>query len=69
LPEVFDLLKKKGLKVVTLEEAQSDPAYADDPDIALKDGGSLVDQMMVAKKIQFPQITPKPYKELDAICR
>lgn len=69
LPEVFDLLKKKGLKVVTLEEAESDPAYASDPDLGLKDGGSLVDQMMVAKKIAFPEVTPKPYKELEAICK
>jgi len=69
LPEVLELLKKKGLKVVTLEEAEGDPAYADDPDIGLKEGGSLVDQMMVVKKIPFPKVEPKPYKELDAICR
>jgi peptidoglycan/xylan/chitin deacetylase (PgdA/CDA1 family) len=69
LPEVFDLLKKKGLKLVTLEEAESDSAYADDPDLGLKDGGSLVDQMMVVKKIPFPKVEPKPYKELDAVCR
>ena len=63
------LLKKKGLQVVTLEEAESDPAYAIDPDLGLKGGGSLVDQMMVAKKIAFPEVTPKPYKELEAICK
>jgi len=69
LPEVLDLLKKKGLKLVTLEEAESDPAYASDPDIGLKDGGSLVDQMMEAKKIPFPKFEPKPYKELAEICK
>jgi hypothetical protein len=52
-----------------LEEAESDPAHADDPDLGLKDCGSLVDQMMVAKKIPFPKVEPKPYKELDAVCR
>ncbi len=69
LPEVFDLLKSKGLRVVTLEEAESDAVYGGDPDVGLKDGGSLVDQMMVAKKTAFPEVTPKPYKELEAICK
>jgi peptidoglycan-N-acetylglucosamine deacetylase len=69
LPDVLDLLKRKGLKLVTLEEAESDPAYKDDPDIGLKDGGSLVDQMMEVKKIPFPKVELKPYKELEAVCR
>ncbi len=69
LPDVLDLLKKKGLRLVTLEEAESDPAYASDPDVGSKYGGSLVDQMMEAKKIPFPQVEPKPYKELKEICQ
>ncbi len=69
LPDVFDLLRKKGFKLVTLQEAESDPAYTSDPDIGLKDGGSLLDQMMEAKQIPFPQVPPKPYKELKDICR
>ena len=28
LPDALDLLQKKGFKLVTLEEAESDPAYA-----------------------------------------
>jgi hypothetical protein len=69
LPDVFDLLKKKGFKLVTLQEAESDPAYASDPDVGLKNGGSLLDQMMEGKEIPFPEVPPKPYKELKAICR
>ena len=69
LPEMFDLLKKKGLKLVTLEEAESDPVYEQDPDVGAKDGGSLTDLMLIAKGMNFPPVEEKPYKKLNDICR
>jgi len=36
--------------------------------VALKDGGTLLDQMMEAKHIKFPQ-NEKPYEQLNALCR
>ena len=33
--ELLDLLEKRGFELVTLQEAQSDPAYAIDPDLAI----------------------------------
>ena len=68
LPQLLDFLKKKGFKFVTLGEAEKDPAYRIDPDVALKDGGTLLDQMMEAKHIKFPQ-NEKPYEQLNAVCR
>lgn len=69
LPAALDLLKKKGFKLVTLEEAQSDPAYESDPDAGMKDAGSLLDQMMLVKGLKDPPFTPKPYKELEDVCK
>ncbi len=69
LPQLLDLLKQKGFKLVTLEEAESDPAYENNPDMPLKYGGSLLEQMMEAKHLKVPPVTPKPMKELAAICR
>ena len=69
LPQLLDLLKQKGFKLVTLEEAESDAAYAINPDMPLKYGGNLLDQMMEAKHLKAPPATPKPMKELDAVCR
>ena len=69
LPEMFDLLKTKGLKIVTLEEAESDPVYSQDPDVGVKDGGSLTDLMLISKGMKFPEVEPKPYKELEEICK
>ncbi|HZD33377.1 MAG TPA: polysaccharide deacetylase family protein [Candidatus Angelobacter sp.] len=69
LPQLLDLLKQKGFRLVTLEEAESDPAYQTNPNAGLKYGGSLLEQMMEAKHLPFPQVPPKPMKELDAACR
>jgi peptidoglycan-N-acetylglucosamine deacetylase len=68
LPQLLDFMKKQGFTFVTLGEAEKDPAYRTDPDMALKDGGTLLDQMMEAKHINFPQ-NEKPYDRLNAICR
>jgi peptidoglycan/xylan/chitin deacetylase (PgdA/CDA1 family) len=69
LPDALDLLKKKGFKLVTLEEAQSDAAYESDPDAGLHDAGTLLDQMMQVKGIKYPEHAEKPYKEIESVCQ
>jgi peptidoglycan-N-acetylglucosamine deacetylase len=69
LPEALDLLAKKGFKLVTLEEAESDPVYQGDPDVGSQYGGTLLELWIDAKKIRFPPVTAKPYKDLQEICR
>ena len=69
LPDALDLLEKKGFKLVTLEEAESDPAYATDPDAGSKYGGTLLEQWMYARKIKYPAVADKPYQEVREICK
>jgi peptidoglycan/xylan/chitin deacetylase (PgdA/CDA1 family) len=69
LPEALDLLKTKGFKLVTLEEAESDPAYQGDPDAGLHDAGTLLDQWMQVKQIKYPEHAEKPYKEIENVCQ
>src|ERR1022692_424587 len=69
LPEALDLLRKKGFKLVTLEEAESDAAYEGDPDVDLHDAGTLLDQWMQVKQIKYPEHAEKPYKEIESVCR
>jgi len=69
MPDALDLLKKKGFKLVTLEEAESDPAYQSDPDVGLHDAGTLLDQMMQVKQLKYPDHVDKPYKEVQSICQ
>jgi peptidoglycan/xylan/chitin deacetylase (PgdA/CDA1 family) len=69
LPDLFALLKKHGYELVTLEEAQSDPVYAQDPDIAMPGGGTLIEHEVAKRGLKWPAITPKPLDRLDATCR
>ncbi len=69
LPDALDLLEKKGFKPVTLEEAESDPLYEGDPDVGSKYGGTLLELWMEAKKVKFPPVMEKPYKQLQEICK
>jgi peptidoglycan/xylan/chitin deacetylase (PgdA/CDA1 family) len=69
LPQLLDLLQQKGLHLITLEEAENDPAYQTDPDAASRYGGALLEQWMDAKKLTYPKFQDKPYKQLGDICR
>jgi len=69
LPDLLDLLHAKGFEFVTLEQAQSDPAYTSDPDAASKYGGTLLEQWMDARALAYPKVAPKPQKELESACR
>jgi len=69
LPDVFDLLQKKGFTLVTLEEAESDSVYVGDPDVGSKYGGTMLELWMEAKKIKFPAVMEKPYQQLREICK
>jgi lysophospholipase L1-like esterase len=69
LPKLLDLLKQRGFKLVTLQEAESDPAYAIDPDLPSETSGTLLDQMAAARHIARPQRSPSPSAKLEGLCR
>lgn len=69
LPDALDLLEKKGFTFSTLEEVESDPVYLGDPDVGSKYGGTFLELWIEAKKIKFPPVMPKPYRELEQICK
>jgi peptidoglycan-N-acetylglucosamine deacetylase len=69
LPDVLTLLQQKGFELVTLEEAEKDPAYESDPDAPSRYDGTLLEQWMEARKIKYPPVPAKPYKELENVCR
>ena len=69
LPDLFALLKKQGYEIVTLEEAQSDPVYAEDPDFAVPGGGTLIEHVVAKRGLEWPAVTPKPLEALAASCR
>jgi peptidoglycan/xylan/chitin deacetylase (PgdA/CDA1 family) len=68
LPKLLDLLKEKNFKLITLQEAESDPAYATDAPLGANWGGTFLQQMMRVKHLEFPP-TEDRLSKLDAICR
>jgi peptidoglycan-N-acetylglucosamine deacetylase len=69
LPSLFELLQKKGFELTTLEDAQSDPAYASDPQYVHTNTGTLLEQHLDKNGTKYPAVPRKPRKELDVICR
>jgi peptidoglycan-N-acetylglucosamine deacetylase len=70
LPDLFKVLKEENFEIVTLEEAQQDPAYDYDPDIGEPRGGTLVELGMQAKNIPWPAGAPKfDRQRLTTICQ
>jgi peptidoglycan-N-acetylglucosamine deacetylase len=69
LPDLFKLLEREGYRIVTLEQAQSDPIYESDPDVADPRGGTLTELMMQARGTPWPPgLGDKPRERLAAIC-
>jgi peptidoglycan/xylan/chitin deacetylase (PgdA/CDA1 family) len=68
LPDLLALYRAKGFSFISLAEAQQDPAYRDDPDVAAKDGGALLELMAQRRKLKFPP-NSKPYRELENTCK
>jgi len=69
LPQLLELLKQRNFKLITLQEAESDPAYASDADLPGDWGGTFLDQMLRAKHIPDPRHSEDRLGKLDAICR
>jgi peptidoglycan/xylan/chitin deacetylase (PgdA/CDA1 family) len=70
LPDLLALFEREGFDIVTLEEAQADPAYQSDPDVAAPNGGTLTELMMQAKGIAWPEdLADKPREKLQSLCR
>jgi peptidoglycan/xylan/chitin deacetylase (PgdA/CDA1 family) len=69
LPQLLELLKQRGFKLVTLPEAESDPAYTSDPDLPSNWGGTFLQQMMSAKHMSVPPSSEDPSAKLGALCR
>lgn len=67
LPELIKLYRSRGFSFVSLREAEKDPAYSDDADIAPA-GGTELDQLAAKRKLPIPP-QHNYSKELDSLCR
>src|SRR5260370_2300524 len=54
LPQLIDLLKQRGFKLVSLQQAERDPAYRSDPVIDLQRRATLLNQLVEPSHLQIP---------------
>lgn len=69
LPRLLELLDAMGFRRISLEEADSDPAYRTDWDVATERGKTLLEQGVKAKGLAAPPVEEKPLERLRKICR
>jgi peptidoglycan/xylan/chitin deacetylase (PgdA/CDA1 family) len=69
LPKLLDLLKQRGFRLITLDDAESDPAYRTDPDLAFRGGGTLLELMMSARHLKYPAREKSPPPALESVCK
>lgn len=67
LPELIALYRSHGFTFVSLPEAEKDPAYSDDADIAPA-GGTELDQLAIKRKLPVPP-QHNYSKQLESICQ
>ena len=68
-PELVNMLRTQGFQFASLPDVEKDPAYALDPDAALKYGGTLPDQFMDSRHLPYPAFKPKPFEKLKSLCQ
>ena len=69
LPELVNMLRAQGFQFASLPDVEKDPAYALDPDAALKYGGTLPDQFMDSRHLRYPAFKAKPFDKLKYLCQ
>lgn len=69
LPQLLELLKQRGFTLVTLAQAESDPAYSMHPDPPDHWNGTFLEQMMRARHLAMPKDSTDWFSKLDAVCR
>ncbi len=69
LPHLLDLLKERGFTLITLPEAEADPAYSIHPDLPGNWGGTFLEQSMRARHLPLPKNSDVQLTKLDAVCQ
>ena len=69
LRRLFEILEANGFALTTLEEAQADAAYAEDPDWPAAVGITLLQQMAAAKSLKLDAAPDDALARLSALCR
>jgi len=67
-PRLLELLDRQGVRLISLAEAQSDPAYAMHPDLPSNWSGTYLDQVLRARRLMPPPQSTVSLDGLDQVC-
>ena len=71
LPKLLDMYQKRGVKLISLPDAESDPAYKDSADPQIGFGGVLLEKKLAEKGLSVPVFANKndDYYKLAGLCK
>jgi peptidoglycan/xylan/chitin deacetylase (PgdA/CDA1 family) len=69
LPRLLGLLEERGFELVTLQEAQSNPAYAVEVDRPFPSGAAWLDQVAAIRGLQTPRAPDDTLARLSRLCK
>jgi peptidoglycan/xylan/chitin deacetylase (PgdA/CDA1 family) len=69
LPDLLELLRKRGFSFESLSQVESDAAYADDPDAGSESGGTFQGQFMDSRHLPYPPARPDPFQQVSQLCQ
>jgi peptidoglycan-N-acetylglucosamine deacetylase len=70
MDELLSAYEKEGARFVTLEEAQADPLYREDPGVTMEYGLGFLQQWAQKRNIPVPRNNKRPdIRVLEQICR
>jgi len=69
LPRLLELLEERGFRLVTLPEAQGDPAYENDPRLLSRSAARQLENMAAARHDSAPAASGDALTRLAGLCR
>jgi len=69
LPRLLELLEERGFRLVTLPEAQGDPAYETDPRLLSRSAARRLENMAAARHDAAPTVSDEALTRLAGLCR
>jgi peptidoglycan/xylan/chitin deacetylase (PgdA/CDA1 family) len=71
LPKLLDMYKQRGVRLISLPEAESDPAYEDRGNRQFDWGGTMLAEQMAARNIPLPEFANRDddLKQLASLCK
>ena len=66
LDKLLTAYEQEGVHYISLAEASADPAYKVNPNTV--DASNFLEQLLSARKIHYPEVSPLPSRELERAC-